>query len=122
LTLVGEKNFENKKRFMPIGTPKVSVIRSYRNSKNKISKKKVFITIREKFREERVLFLCRNIEYPMVNEFIALILLMDLEKESNIYLYKNSEDGGPLSAMALYDTIQLSRFDICTMNIKIYII
>jgi len=117
LTLVGEKNFEKKKKFMPIGTPKVPVIRLYRNSENKIFHKKVFITIREKFQEERILFLCRNIEYPLVNEFIALILLMDIEKESNIYLYINSEDGGPLSAMALYDTMQLSTSKICTMNI-----
>ena len=93
---------------MPIGTPKVPVIRS---------EEKVFLTLSELFEEERILFLCRNIEFTFMNELIALILLMDLEDKSNIYIYINSQVGGVLSAMALYDTMQVSSSDVCTMNI-----
>ena len=93
---------------MPIGTPKVPVIRS---------EETVFLTLSELFEEERILFLCRNIEFTFMNELIALILLMDLEAESNIYIYINSHVGGVLSAMALYDTMQVSSSDVCTMNI-----
>ena len=52
-----------------------------------------------------------------MNELIALILLMDLEDESNIYIYINSHGGGALSAMALYDIMQVSGSDVCTMNL-----
>ena len=93
---------------MPIGTPKVPVIRS---------EETVFVTLSELLQEERILFLCRNIEFPFVNELIALILLMDLENESNIYIYINSHVGGVLPAMALYDTMEFSRYSVSTMNL-----
>ena len=104
---------------MPIGTPKVPVIRSG---------KTVFVTLFELLQKKRMLFLCRKIEFPLVNQLIGLILFMEYneidpenedEDESNpcISLLINSKGGGVLAAMALYDTMEFSRYSVSTMNL-----
>jgi len=110
---IQKKNEDN----MPIGTPKIPVIRYYKDSENNDRERTVYITLYEKLVEERVLFLSRDIEFPLVNQLIALLLLMDSEEEKTIVLIINSRGGDALSTMALYDTMQISRSDVCTLNI-----
>nr|ULQ64188.1 clp protease proteolytic subunit [Bolboschoenus planiculmis] len=94
---------------MPIGTPKVPVHRF---------KKKVFIPLYERLQEDRIIFICKNLEFPLVNRVIGLILYMNAEEDdTDISLYINSHGGGALSAMALYDTMEFISVDICTVDI-----
>ena len=55
---------------------------------NVLDEKPIWIDIYERLYKERVLFLCKEIQTPFVNRFIALLLLMTSEPE-DIYIYMN---------------------------------
>lgn len=71
---------------------------------------------------ERIVFLggsgssSRGIDDAMADSIVAQLLFLDAEDpERDIYLYINSPGGSVTAGMAIYDTIQHVRPDVCTL-------
>ncbi len=71
---------------------------------------------------ERIVFLGgsgssgRGIDDAMADSIVAQLLFLDAEDpERDIYLYINSPGGSVTAGMAIYDTIQHVRPDVCTL-------
>jgi ATP-dependent Clp protease, protease subunit len=71
---------------------------------------------------ERIIFLGgsgtsgRGIDDAMADSIVAQLLFLDAEdSERDIYLYINSPGGSVTAGMAIYDTIQHVRPDVCTL-------
>jgi ATP-dependent Clp protease, protease subunit len=68
--------------------------------------------------KERVIFLVGEIEPYMANLIIAQLLFLESENpDKDIYLYINSPGGFVTSGLAIYDTMQFIKPDICTLCI-----
>ena len=65
---------------------------------------------------ERIIFLADEIDDYMANTIVAQLLLLDSENsEKDIMLYINSPGGVITAGMAIYDTMQLIKADVCTI-------
>lgn len=65
---------------------------------------------------KRIIFLRGELTEETANEIIAQLLILDAsDSEQDIFLYINSSDGSVTAALAIYDTIQQTRSDICTV-------
>jgi ATP-dependent Clp protease, protease subunit len=71
---------------------------------------------------ERIIFLGgsgssgRGIDDTLADSIVAQLLFLDAEDpEQDIYLYINSPGGSVTAGMAIYDTIQHVRPDVCTL-------
>nr|YP_010291483.1 clp protease proteolytic subunit [Cyperus flavidus]YP_010292633.1 clp protease proteolytic subunit [Cyperus michelianus]ULQ64825.1 clp protease proteolytic subunit [Cyperus michelianus]ULQ67490.1 clp protease proteolytic subunit [Cyperus flavidus] len=91
---------------MPIGTPKISYTHH---------EKTIFLTLQEKLYDGRILFLCKNMEFSLVNNIIALLLFLSGQDDTDIHLFINSHGGEALSAISLYDTIEFLYCDVSTV-------
>jgi len=65
---------------------------------------------------ERIIFLGEEIDDEMSNSIVAQLLLLDSENpEKDIMLYINSPGGVITAGMAIFDTMQLIKADVCTI-------
>ncbi len=65
---------------------------------------------------ERIIILGSEINDDVANSIVAQLLLLDSENpEKDIMLYINSPGGVITSGLAIYDTIQLIKSDVCTV-------
>ena len=65
---------------------------------------------------ERIIFLGTPIDDHVANLIVAQLLLLDSENpEKDIMLYVNSPGGSVTSGLAIYDTMQHVRADVCTI-------
>ena len=65
---------------------------------------------------ERIIFLGEEIDDDMANSIVAQLLLLDAENpEKDIMMYINSPGGVITAGMAIYDTMNHVRADICTI-------
>ena len=101
---------------MGLGIPYVS----YRRLS---TQKPIWVDIYERLYKERVLFLCKEIEIPFDNRFIALLLLLNSETDiyddddDDIYIFINSPGGGADASISIYDTIKFLLPDVWTIAI-----
>lgn len=65
--------------------------------------------------KERVIFLVGPVEDDMANLIVAQMLFLESENpDKDIHLYINSPGGSVTSGMAIYDTMQFIKPDVCT--------
>ena len=65
---------------------------------------------------ERIIFLGSEINDEVANSIVAQLLLLDSENnEKDIMLYINSPGGVITSGMAIYDTMNIIKSDVCTI-------
>jgi ATP-dependent Clp protease protease subunit len=66
--------------------------------------------------KERIIFLGTEVNDMVANVIIAQLLFLESDDpEKDIYLYINSPGGSVTAGMAIYDTMQYVRPDICTV-------
>jgi ATP-dependent Clp protease protease subunit len=66
--------------------------------------------------KERIVFLGTEVNDMVANVIIAQLLFLESDDpEKDIYLYINSPGGSVTAGMAIYDTMQYIRPDICTV-------
>lgn len=66
--------------------------------------------------KERIIFLTGEVEDHMANLVVAQLLFLESENpKKDIYMYINSPGGSVTAGMAIYDTIQLIRPNVCTV-------
>lgn len=67
---------------------------------------------------ERIIFVGDEIDDEMANSIVAQLLVLDSENpEKDIMVYINSPGGVITAGMAIFDTMQLVKADICTICI-----
>lgn len=67
---------------------------------------------------ERIIFLGSPIDDDVANSVVAQLLLLDSENsEKDIMLYINSPGGVITAGMAIYDTMNIIKSDVCTICI-----
>jgi ATP-dependent Clp protease, protease subunit len=65
---------------------------------------------------DRILFLGSHVDSDLANLIVAQLLFLEAEDpEKDIYLYINSPGGSINAGMAIYDTMQQIRPDVCTV-------
>lgn len=65
---------------------------------------------------ERIIFLGTEIDDDVANSVVAQLLLLDSENsEKDIMLYINSPGGVITAGLAIYDTMNLIKSDVCTI-------
>lgn len=68
--------------------------------------------------KERIVFLGEEVNDVTASLVVAQLLFLDAEEPGkDIYLYINSPGGSVTSGMAIYDTIQYIKSDVCTICI-----
>ncbi len=68
--------------------------------------------------KDRIIFLSGEVEDNMANTIVAQMLFLEAEDpDKDIYLYINSPGGVVTAGMAIYDTMQYIRPDVCTICI-----
>lgn len=68
--------------------------------------------------KDRIIFLIGQVEDQLANLVIAQLLFLESEDpDKDIYLYINSPGGVVTSGLAIYDTMQFIKPDVCTMCI-----
>lgn len=66
--------------------------------------------------KDRVVFLTGEVEDHMADLVVAQLLFLESEDpDKDIYLYINSPGGAVTAGMAIYDTMQYIRSDVCTL-------
>lgn len=66
--------------------------------------------------KERVIFLVGPVEDYMANLVVAQLLFLESENpDKDIYIYVNSPGGSVSAGMAIYDTMQFVKPDVCTL-------
>lgn len=66
--------------------------------------------------KERVILLEGEVHDQMANLIVAQLLYLESDNpEKDIYLYVNSPGGSVTAGMAIYDTMQFIRPDVCTI-------
>ena len=66
---------------------------------------------------ERIMFLGQPIMEDAVNQIIAVMLFLDSEEVKPMYMYINSPGGSVTAGFALYDTMNLVKSEISTINV-----
>ena len=66
--------------------------------------------------KERIIFLSEQVDSASASLVVAQLLFLDAEDPGkDIYLYINSPGGSITDGMAIYDTIQYIKSDVCTI-------
>lgn len=66
--------------------------------------------------KERIIFLGSEVNDMVANVMIAQLLFLESEDpEKDLYIYINSPGGSVTAGMAIYDTMQYIRPDVCTV-------
>jgi ATP-dependent Clp protease protease subunit len=66
--------------------------------------------------KDRIVFIGSQIDDTVANLVIAQLLFLEAENpEKDIYLYINSPGGVASAGLAMYDTIQFLKTDVCTI-------
>jgi len=66
--------------------------------------------------EDRIIFLSGEVETHMVNSIVAQMLFLEKQDpDKDIMMYINTPWGEVYSGMAIYDTMQYVKCDICTV-------
>jgi ATP-dependent Clp protease protease subunit len=66
--------------------------------------------------KDRVIFVGTVIEEHLANSVVAQLLFLEAnDNESDIYMYINSRGGSVTAGMAIYDTMQYVKPDVCTI-------
>lgn len=66
--------------------------------------------------KERIIFLSEHVDSASASVVIAQLLFLDAEDPGkDIYLYINSPGGSITDGMAIYDTMQYIKSDVCTI-------
>ncbi|MBP5243934.1 MAG: ATP-dependent Clp endopeptidase proteolytic subunit ClpP [Succinivibrio sp.] len=66
--------------------------------------------------KDRVIFLTGEVEDHMADLIVAQLLFLESEDpDKDIYLYINSPGGGDTAGVAIYDTMQYIKPDVCTL-------
>ena len=69
---------------------------------------------------ERIIFLGEEIDDEMANSIVAQLLVLDAENpEKDIMMYINSPGGSVSAGLAIYDTMNYIKCDVCTTCIGI---
>ena len=69
--------------------------------------------------EDRIVFLSGEITDDSANIIISELLYLDSLNNDDIYIYINSPGGSVTAGMAIYDTINFIKSDVCTTVIGI---
>lgn len=80
-------------------------------------KKNLGLDLYSKLLDNRIIFISGVIDDDISNTVIAELLYLDSVSNDDIYLYINSVGGSVSSGLAIYDTMNLVRSDICTLGI-----
>ncbi len=80
-------------------------------------KKNLGLDLYSKLLDNRIIFISGVIDDDISNTVIAELLYLDSVSNDDIYLYINSVGGNVSSGLAIYDTMNLVRSDICTLGI-----
>ncbi len=80
-------------------------------------KKNLGLDLYSKLLDNRIIFISGVIDDDISNTVIAELLYLDSVSNDDIYLYINSVGGSVASGLAIYDTMNLVRSDICTLGI-----
>lgn len=80
-------------------------------------KKNLGLDLYSKLLDNRIIFINGVIDDDIGNIVIAELLYLDSVSNDDIYLYINSVGGSVSSGLAIYDTMNLVRSDICTLGI-----
>ena len=68
--------------------------------------------------KDRVIFLTGQVEDHMADLIVAQLLFLESDDpDKDIYLYINSPGGVVTAGMAIYDTMQYIKPDVCTLCI-----
>ena len=67
--------------------------------------------------KERIIFISGEINDSLANSVIAELLYLDSIGDSDISIYINSPGGSVSSGMAIYDTMNFIKSDVCTICI-----
>lgn len=67
--------------------------------------------------KERIIFISGEINDSLANSVIAELLYLDSVGEGDISVYINSPGGSVSSGMAIYDTMNFIKSDVCTICI-----
>ena len=81
----------------------------------KDSNKEVAYDLYSRMLEDRIIFLCGEINDDMANIVISELLYLDSKSHQDIYLYINSPGGSVTSGMAIYDTMNYITSDVKTI-------
>ena len=66
--------------------------------------------------KDRIIFLGTEVEDRMANVIVAQLLFLEKEDPNrDIHMYINSPGGSVMAGLAIYDTMQLVKPDICTV-------
>jgi ATP-dependent Clp protease, protease subunit len=66
--------------------------------------------------EDRIIFIGEQVHSGMVNTVIAQLLYLEKkDPDKDIIIYINTPGGEVYSGMAIYDTIQYLKCDVCTI-------
>ena len=66
--------------------------------------------------EDRIIFLTGEIDFRTANSVVAQLLYLETKDPTkDIFLYINSPGGSVTDGMAIYDTIQYVKCDVCTI-------
>ena len=64
---------------------------------------------------ERIIFLGQQVDDDIANKITAQLLLLAADPDKDIFLYINSPGGSVTAGMAIYDTMQYIKNDVCTI-------
>lgn len=94
---------------MPIGVPSVP----YRLPGSSYER---WIDIYTRLNQERIIFLGQEVTDSLANSIIAAMLYLDSDDQTKpIYMYINSPGGSVTAGMAIYDTMQHIKAEVCTI-------
>ncbi|NJN86325.1 MAG: ATP-dependent Clp protease proteolytic subunit [Leptolyngbyaceae cyanobacterium SL_7_1] len=94
---------------MPIGIPSVP----YRLPGSSYER---WIDIYTRLNQERIIFLGQEVTDSLANSIIAAMLYLDSDDQTKpIYMYINSPGGSVTAGMAIYDTMQHIKAEVCTI-------
>ncbi len=66
--------------------------------------------------KDRIIFIGTPIDDQVANTVVAQLLFLEVEDpDKDVFLYINSPGGSPSAGLAIYDTMQYIRPDVCTI-------
>lgn len=71
--------------------------------------------IYSKLLNDRIIFISGEIDDNLSNNVVAELLYLDSLNHNDIYLYINSPGGSVTSGLAIYDTMNYVKSDVCTI-------
>nr|YP_009000121.1 clp protease proteolytic subunit [Silene chalcedonica]ABY85464.1 ATP-dependent protease proteolytic subunit [Silene chalcedonica]AGZ18112.1 clp protease proteolytic subunit [Silene chalcedonica] len=103
---------------MPVGVPKISFLIKEEEEEEK--PKVDWLDFYHELHKRRLLFLCQDFNYEIVNQIAGLLLFLHLEDEDKQqHLFIHSRGGLATHAMAIYDTMQLVTLGVHTIGMGV---